>query len=109
MAAAPTLEDELLRVEGDLVEGVLLDLGELTFLDSSGLRLLLRATTRAKQNGHRLAIVGVGGGPRKVLEITDTERVLIDDTEGLPLIERFTQGEGQASRAQEPGIGDADG
>jgi anti-anti-sigma factor len=99
MAVAPTLEDELLRVENDGVDSALLDLGELTFLDCSGLNLLLRATERAKENGHDLAIVGVGGLPRRVLEITGTEQVLIDEGNALPMIERFTQTQTDSNEA----------
>lgn len=91
MAFAPTLEDELLHVENDGVDSALLDLSELTFMDCSGLRVLLRATHRANENGHRLAIVGVGRVPRRVIEITGYERVLIDEANALPMIERFTQ------------------
>jgi anti-sigma B factor antagonist len=97
MAVAPTLEVELSRVENDGVSSLLLDLGELTFMDSTGLHLLLRATRRAKDNGHDLAIVGVGGVPRRVLEVTGTERVLIDDASALPVIKRFSQGEVDAA------------
>jgi anti-anti-sigma regulatory factor len=58
---------------------------------STGLHLLLRAIDRANENGHRLAIVGVGGQPRRLLELTDTEGVLIDDAAALPIIQHFSQ------------------
>jgi hypothetical protein len=37
---------------------VLLDLRDLTFVDSTGLRTFLNAQRRAKDNGHRLALIG---------------------------------------------------
>ena len=99
MAVAPTLENELLRVENDGVDTALLDLSELTFMDCSGMRVLLRATRRAKANRHDLAIVGVGGIPRRVIEITGTERILIDEVNALPVIERFSQEEADLTGA----------
>jgi anti-anti-sigma factor len=102
ISVVSTLEDQLDRVAGDGVGAALLDLRELTFMDSSGLHLLIRATDYAKQNGHRLAIVGVGGLPRRLLEITGTEKLLVDDADGMELIRRFTQpapGDGASAAA----------
>jgi len=106
MAVAPRLENELLRVENDGVDAALVDLGELTFMDSTGLHVLLRAKRRANDNGHNLAIVGVGGLPRRLFELTDTERVLIDDSGALRMIERFTQRDGEEAAASPTVIGD---
>ncbi len=83
-------------VGGGGISAAMLDLRELTFMESSGLQLLLRAAADARQNGHRLAIVGVGGMPRRLLELTETERVLIDETDGIELIQRFASAEPEA-------------
>ena len=108
MAVASTLEDELLRVQDDGVKAAFLDLGELAFMDSSGLAVLLRATNRARENGHHLAIVGVGGVPRRLLEISGTERMLLGDARAVPMIERFTRGN-EAVNASEAPSGDGVG
>ena len=95
LAAAPTLEDELLRVESDGIDAAVLDLGELTFMDCSGLHVLLGAADRVKENGHRMALVGVGGLPRRVMELTATEKALIDESSAAPMMERFSRGDGE--------------
>jgi anti-anti-sigma factor len=105
MYAAPILQDHIDQFASDGVAAVLLDLRELTFMDSTGLHVLLRGTDQASRNGHRLAIVGVGDATRRLLEITQTEGALIDETEGMELIRRFTQPEPAASDALPAGTG----
>ena len=93
MAAAPTAQDHLARIANDGVTAVLLDLRDLTFMDSTGVHVFVDARDQAMQQGCRFAIVGVGGTPRMLLDITGTGDALIDDTEGKELIRRFTQPE----------------
>lgn len=47
------------------------DAGELTFLDSSGLRELLRLRQRVEQSGGTFRFTAVSHQVRRVLEITD--------------------------------------
>jgi anti-sigma B factor antagonist len=55
---------------------VLIDLRELTFMDTSGVHALLDADQRARAEGVRLAVV-VGSGPvRELLRITATDQIL---------------------------------
>lgn len=49
---------------------VVLDLGGLTFTDSSGLALLLEERARARRHGTELRIRGVNGQTRELLERT---------------------------------------
>jgi anti-anti-sigma factor len=58
-----------------------LDLRKLNFMDSTGLRLLVQADARARESGHRLAIVRGPEAVHRVLEITglDAKLDLIDD------------------------------
>jgi anti-anti-sigma factor len=60
---------------------VVLDLRKLNFMDSTGLRLLVQADARARESGHRLAIVRGPEAVHRVLEITglDAKLDLIDD------------------------------
>ena len=62
-----------------------LDLREVTFLDSSGLRLLLRLDERQRSNGRRLAIVRGGRRVARVFELTgaDEQLELVDDPSEL--------------------------
>jgi anti-sigma B factor antagonist len=67
---APRLEAELLRVEASDAASIVVDLGALEFIDSTGIRLLLMAAERSSQTG-RLTLLK---GPRqvhRVFEITD--------------------------------------
>jgi anti-anti-sigma factor len=51
------VEDELLRAERDLPSAIVIDLRDLRFIDSSGLRLILEADLRARRDQRRLALV----------------------------------------------------
>jgi anti-sigma B factor antagonist len=55
---------------------VLLDLRELAFCDSSGLRLLLKLSTEAREDGWELAIRIGDGAARRVVEMTHTGPLL---------------------------------
>jgi anti-anti-sigma factor len=57
LAHAYTFDEELRQVEADGPVCVVLDLRELTFLDSCGLSRLLAARRRARRAGHRLLLV----------------------------------------------------
>jgi anti-anti-sigma factor len=61
LATAPGLEAEVERIEG--AECVVFDLRELTFLDSTGLQVILRAEAAARRAGVEFAVVR---GPRAV-------------------------------------------
>lgn len=65
MATAPRIEAVLRDGEGE-VETVVLDLREVTFLDTSGIRLIVSEQKRAREHGHRFAVVR---GPRSVERI----------------------------------------
>jgi anti-sigma B factor antagonist len=67
---APRLEEELLRAEASDAAAIIVDLGALEFIDSTGIRLLLMAAERCQADG-RLTLLK---GPRqvhRVFEITD--------------------------------------
>ncbi len=57
LAHAYTFDEELRGVEATRPAYVVLDLRELTFLDSCGLARLLAARRRARRLGHRLLLV----------------------------------------------------
>ena len=57
LAHAYTFDEELQQVEARRPGCVVLDLRELTFLDSCGLARLLAARRRARRLGHRLLLV----------------------------------------------------
>jgi anti-anti-sigma factor len=61
---------------------VVLDLGQLTFLDSSGLREIVQLNGYAQRNGFELAVVPPHGSARQTLQVTGVEQWLhlIDST-----------------------------
>jgi len=66
ISSATRVEDELRRVEEERPPVILVDLKGLEFMDSTGLRVLTSADTRARKDGRRLAI---GRGPESVQRI----------------------------------------
>jgi anti-sigma B factor antagonist len=72
-------------VEGNAPQVVVLDLSGLSFLDSSGLRCLVRADERAKEASRRLVLVRGPDAVQKVFEITRLEERLhiVDDASEL--------------------------
>jgi len=55
---------------------LLLDMRGVTFLDSSGLRMLLRLDRRQREQGKRLVVVPGGRRVARVLELTGADREL---------------------------------
>jgi anti-sigma B factor antagonist len=64
--------DRLLEAGPDTV---VLDLRALTFLDSTGLRALLRARERGRREGWQLALTPVQPTVERVFELTRTKRL----------------------------------
>lgn len=90
LGTAPELETHLMRVEQDGVRAVVLDLHELTFVDSTGLHTFLKAKSRAAESGRGLALVGANDQLRRILQVTAIQEIL-DEQEGLLLLARFAQ------------------
>jgi anti-sigma B factor antagonist len=80
---APRFDDELVRAEGEKWPEIVLDLCRLEFMDSSGLRLILRTHSRALQERRCVRIVHAGGTIGRVLRITRVDQEL-DVTERAP-------------------------
>lgn len=64
------VEQELARVEGDSPALLVLDLSKLTFLDSSGLRLIVSADQRARREKRRFVVVRGSDTVQRVFSIT---------------------------------------
>lgn len=90
LGAVPALDEHLTLLEQDGVKAIILDLRDLSFIDPTGLKVLLGASSRAANDGHRLAIVGAPDPARRLFEITGTERIL-NEPEGLRLLDLFTR------------------
>jgi anti-anti-sigma factor len=85
IATAPQLDEEVARLEGEGRALIVIDLRGLEFMDSSGLRALLAADTRARNRGARLVIVRGDDRIQRVLRITrlDERLEIVDDDEAL--------------------------
>jgi anti-anti-sigma factor len=70
IATAPVLDAALDQAEAGSAAQILLDLAAVPFIDSSGLRTLIRAADRAAANGGRLAIAGAGPQARRLFELS---------------------------------------
>ena len=66
---APRLEAELRRVEASDVAAIVVDLGQLQFIDSTGLRLLVMASERCQEG--RFSLLRGPKQVHRVFEITD--------------------------------------
>jgi anti-sigma B factor antagonist len=73
---APTLRDELDAVPLDPPERVVLDLAELGFLDSTGLRVLVEAHANLTGAGGELRLRNAPETTRRLLDITGLADVL---------------------------------
>jgi anti-sigma B factor antagonist len=73
LAGIQKFEAELSKVEATAPAVLLIDLSDLDFMDSSGLRALVMADQRAKSAGRRLAIVPGPPAVRRVFEITQLD------------------------------------
>src|SRR4030081_2677710 len=67
------LDEDLQRSEATAPALIVLDLRELEFMDSTGLRLLIGADSRAREAGRRCVLVHVGAMVRRLREGTRVE------------------------------------
>jgi anti-sigma B factor antagonist len=89
VSTVPKVEQALHQLEGDGVSVLVLDLRGLTFLDSSGLRLILEADGRARREDRRVLVVP---GPPEVqrvfrVTLTDARIEFIEDPAAIEPIE----------------------
>lgn len=66
---APRLEEELRSVEASDAESIVVDLGQLEFIDSTGIRLIVMACERSEEG--RVSLLRGPKQVHRVFEITD--------------------------------------
>ena len=76
LATAPDLRNALQPLLPPGVQEVIVDVSELEFIDSTGLGVILGAMRRLREGGGALRIAGATGSVRRVLEITDLDKVI---------------------------------
>jgi anti-sigma B factor antagonist len=70
LSSAPELERELSAIEDQKPGRILIDLGNVSFMDSTGLALMLRAQQTAQANGHLLCLRPGSSQVQRLFEIT---------------------------------------
>ena len=70
------LDLALKRAEESRAERIVVDLEELTFIDSSGMGALVEASRRSASNGNRLELTRGTGHPAKTLRMTGLDQAL---------------------------------
>ena len=81
LSTVEKVESELAALEEGQAQLLVLDLSGLTFLDSTGLRLMVTADQRAQKDGRRLVIVKGPETVQRVFSITKLDETLemVDD------------------------------
>jgi anti-anti-sigma factor len=82
LATAAAVEHELRRVELTDAHVTAIDLRELTFIESTGIRLILEAYMRSSEGGHRLVVVRGSEAIQRLFRTCDVER-------RLPFVDRL--------------------
>jgi anti-anti-sigma factor len=71
------LRERLLELEAEDAGHIVIDLSDLTFIDSVGLKVLIGAWKRSRHGRHRFSVrLGVNGQVRRVFELTGLDRVM---------------------------------
>ena len=76
LATVDSVEQELERVEATDAGLIVLDFSGLTFVDSTGIRLAVRAHARSHANGERLSLRRGPAGVQRAFELCGVDRVL---------------------------------
>ena len=85
LSTVAKVQEELRRVEASAPATVVVDLSKLTFLDSTGLRCIVTADERAREDGRRMVIVRGPDAVQRVFAITRLEERLemVDDAASI--------------------------
>jgi len=70
IATADRVEAALLEAEATDAQAIVLDLSELTFMDSTGVRLVLSANARSRADSNRLALVRGTPAVQRVFQLS---------------------------------------
>jgi anti-anti-sigma factor len=85
ISTAPEVDRELARIERQRPETLVVDLRDLTFIDSTGLRTILSSDSRCRQYGGRLVIVPGPPAVHRVFSISllDQRLRFVDEPESI--------------------------
>lgn len=80
LATAPLLDEALTRAETSDASPLVVDLDQVAFIDSTGLRVLLKHALLSSLNGHRLRLTKGSAQAQRLFEISGT-------TDHLPFVD----------------------
>lgn len=76
---SPRLENALKSIIRKRPDRVIVDMSSVTFIDSSGLAVLIRAMQDVQDYGGKLILLGIGPGVRSILEIARLDQFFLID------------------------------
>ena len=76
IATAPQADERLRRAEAEGPRRIAVDLSSLTFMDSTGLRLVVAADQRAQNAGRELVVVRGPDAVQRVFQLTGVDERL---------------------------------
>jgi anti-sigma B factor antagonist len=80
LETTPALDEQLARINGSHGGRLLVDLGGVEFMDSTGLAAIVRAQRAATSSGHTLLLRRATGQVRRLFDLTGmTERLTFED------------------------------
>ncbi|MDW5597985.1 STAS domain-containing protein [Conexibacter stalactiti] len=84
IASAGQVERELTRIEREAPPAIVLDLRRLAFMDSTGLRIVVAADARAREQGRRLVVVRGPEAVQRIFRMTrlDERLEMVDEPAG---------------------------
>jgi anti-sigma B factor antagonist len=100
---SPALEQELDWVLGDGGSNAVVDLGEVAFMDSTALRVLLRALPRFSQRGGRLVLVSDDHRVLRTLEITGLDQKFKVEAKLAEAVAQCADGDSSVRQVDGPG------
>ena len=85
LSTVAKVQEELRRIEAGSPATLVVDLSKLSFLDSTGLRCIVTADERARQEGRRIVIVRGPDAVQRVFAITrlDDRLEMVDDAASI--------------------------
>jgi anti-sigma B factor antagonist len=85
LSTVAKVQEELRRIEVSSPATLVVDLSKLTFLDSTGLRCIVTADERARDEGRRIVIVRGPDAVQRVFAITrlDDRLEMVDDVSSI--------------------------
>jgi anti-sigma B factor antagonist len=98
---SPALEQELEWVLGDGGSNAVVDLGEVAFVDSTALRVLLNALPKFSKRGGRLVLVSDDRRVLRTLEITGLDGKFTVEPKLVEAIAQFVDGGSTVHRGEE--------